>query len=235
MPQYSEVAYWDQRYAREPVPFDWYQGYHGLQIIINYYLKKNYKLLQVGVGTSRLQEEMVEAGFQDITNIDYSKVVIEQMKKQHESIPQLSYLVSDVRNMPEIKTKSFDGVIDKGTLDAIVCGPNAFDNGKKALGEIYRVLRPGGVFLLITYGDPHSRLESLKCFPWVIHVFCLAKKEIVDETSNNFEVVTQPVIKGPYPSDNEDCMDALSLVENMHFVYVCQKVEGLIDDGPLPS
>lgn len=30
---------------------------------------------------------------------------------------------------------------------------------------------------------------------------------------------------GPYPATNADCMDALSGLEGIHFVYVCRKPE----------
>lgn len=36
--------------------------------------------------------------------------------------------------------ESFDIVIDKGTLDAIVCGENAPDNAHKALMEVRRFM-----------------------------------------------------------------------------------------------
>jgi hypothetical protein len=51
----------------------------------------------VGVGTSRLQEGMVRAGWQHIDNIDISSVAIAHMAQLHAQLPQLSYRVADAR------------------------------------------------------------------------------------------------------------------------------------------
>lgn len=54
--------------------------------------------LQVGVGTSRIQEDMVRVGgFAHIVNVDYSTVAVRQMSSLHASVPQLEYRVQDVR------------------------------------------------------------------------------------------------------------------------------------------
>ena len=53
---------------------------------------------QVGVGTSRLQEEMVRlGGYKSIVSIDYSPVAIELLRELHKGMPQLSYEVADCR------------------------------------------------------------------------------------------------------------------------------------------
>ena len=35
MAQYGKVAYWDERYTKDPEPFDWYQRYSGIRDLIN--------------------------------------------------------------------------------------------------------------------------------------------------------------------------------------------------------
>lgn len=52
---------------------------------------------QVGVGTSRLQEDMVKDGYLSILSMDYSKVAIEHMREVHKSYPELTYQVADSR------------------------------------------------------------------------------------------------------------------------------------------
>ena len=34
MAQYGKIGYWDERYTKDPEPFDWYQRYQGLKDII---------------------------------------------------------------------------------------------------------------------------------------------------------------------------------------------------------
>ncbi len=56
------------------------------------------------------------------SQVDISGVVIEQMRRQHKGVgPQLSYQVVDARAMPQFASGSFGSVLDKGTLDALLC------------------------------------------------------------------------------------------------------------------
>ncbi len=52
---------------------------------------------------------------------------------------------------------SFDAVVDKGTLDSLLCGDNSTTNASRYCSEAARVLKPGGVFLVVSYGIPENR------------------------------------------------------------------------------
>lgn len=50
---YGEPWYWDNRYANESGPFDWYQKYQSLAPIINLYVPRHlHRVLVVGCGNS---------------------------------------------------------------------------------------------------------------------------------------------------------------------------------------
>uniref|UniRef100_A0A453RL88 Methyltransferase type 11 domain-containing protein n=1 Tax=Aegilops tauschii subsp. strangulata TaxID=200361 RepID=A0A453RL88_AEGTS len=117
---YGEAWYWDERYRKEPGPFDWYQKYPALAPLLRLYVRPHQRLLLVGCGNSVFGENMVQDGYQDVVNIDISSVVIEQMKKKYHDKPQLKDTKMDVRNMSDFESGSFDAVIDKGTLDSIM-------------------------------------------------------------------------------------------------------------------
>lgn len=53
---------------------------------------------QVGVGTSRLQEDMVKDGYMSIMSVDYSRVAIDRMREVHKGYSELSYQVADSRH-----------------------------------------------------------------------------------------------------------------------------------------
>jgi len=40
---------------------------------------------------------MIRDGYQKITNVDYSDIVIKQLKEQHKDIKQLTYMTVDCR------------------------------------------------------------------------------------------------------------------------------------------
>jgi hypothetical protein len=63
----------------------------------------------------------------------------------------------DVLEMGDIKTGDYNVVVDKGTLDSILCGDNSTPNAEKMISEIYRVLAPNGVYICISYGDEEHR------------------------------------------------------------------------------
>jgi len=63
--------------------------------------------------------------------------------------------VMDVREM-SYPSDEFDIAIDKSTIDALLCGESAFVNVAKMTREVQRVLKPNGVYLVISYGQPST-------------------------------------------------------------------------------
>ena len=57
----------------------------------------------------------------------------------------------DVRQM-SFQEKSFDCVIDKALLDAIMCGDGSGPNSEQMLSEIHRVLADDGVYICVSSG-----------------------------------------------------------------------------------
>ncbi|KAK6933920.1 Methyltransferase type 11 [Dillenia turbinata] len=166
---YGDASYWDARYVQEGGSFDWYQRYADIRPFIRKYFPTTSRLLMVGCGNAVMSEDMVVDGYEEIVNIDISLVAIEMMRKKYEHIPQLKCILSealidiqmDVRDMSFFPDDSFDGVIDKGTLDSLMCGTDAPISASRMLGEVSRLLKPGGIYMLITYGDPKVRMPHL--------------------------------------------------------------------------
>ena len=62
--------------------------------------RKNLRILVLGCGNAEFSEELYDAGYQNITNIDISPVCIQQMSvKNALTRPNMSWLVGDVTNM----------------------------------------------------------------------------------------------------------------------------------------
>ena len=60
----------------------------------------------------------------------------------------------------------FNCVIDKGTLDSVLCGLNSTANARKMLTQIFEYLAPNGVYICVSYGVPETRLEFLDIGKW---------------------------------------------------------------------
>eukprot|EP00005_Dracoamoeba_jomungandri_P001484 CAMPEP_0174257526 /NCGR_PEP_ID=MMETSP0439-20130205/6644_1 /TAXON_ID=0 /ORGANISM="Stereomyxa ramosa, Strain Chinc5" /LENGTH=133 /DNA_ID=CAMNT_0015340635 /DNA_START=23 /DNA_END=424 /DNA_ORIENTATION=- len=113
-------VYWDERYSKNREPFDWYQNYQPLKEILTKYIPQSKEpILIVGCGNSRLTEEMVDDGYKpSIVSVDISPVAIEIMRSR---CPDLDWRVGDITTF-EMEENSYWGVIDKGTLDTLLCG-----------------------------------------------------------------------------------------------------------------
>ncbi|KAJ9154656.1 hypothetical protein P3X46_027972 [Hevea brasiliensis] len=227
---YGEPWYWDNRYANESGPFDWYQKYDSLAPLINLYAPRYHRprILVVGCGNSAFSEGMVDDGYEDVVNVDISSVVIEAMQKKYFNRPPLKYIQMDVRDMSTFQTGSFDAVIDKGTLDSILCGNNSRQNAAKMLEEVWRVLRDKGVYILVTYGAPVYRLRFLReSYLWRIKLHVIEKLFSGGVSEHPIWELTNPV---PLGDDGNSVEVTLGKKPDVHYIYVCTKDESLKPD-----
>lgn len=77
---------------------------------------------------------MYDDGYHFIYNNDISPSVISQMKERNQTRSDMKYDVMDVCDMT-YEDNYFDVVIDKSTMDALLCIPNAFLNIAKMKKE----------------------------------------------------------------------------------------------------
>lgn len=181
--QYQTRDYWDQRYRKETADgqqpgFDWFKSYTDLQPLIHDLIPdRQARILMLGCGNSTLSKEMYDDGYQQIVNVDYSQVLIDHMRQRH---PEMQWLQMDVRQMDAFPSQSFDVLLDKGTMDALLCerhadpwapSPEVRESVQREMDEAQRLLRPnGGRFIYITFGQPHFRRPLLERTCWHMEV-----------------------------------------------------------------
>jgi hypothetical protein len=78
---------------------------------------------------------MYDDGYHNIVNIDISSVVIDQMRVRNKDRVGMTYDVMDVCDM-KYESNTFDIAIDKSTIDALLCGDNAYVNVAKMMKEV---------------------------------------------------------------------------------------------------
>ncbi|CAE8581181.1 unnamed protein product [Polarella glacialis] len=203
MAQYGKLDYWEERYTRDPEPFDWYQRWAGLKDTLLEYVQPSNTILMLGGGNSRLSEEMYEEGFHNINNIDIAMTVVKQMQEKYRDKPGMTYAQMDGRSM-ELPDANFNTVIDKACLDAVLCGEGSTHNAQKILTEVSRVLQPNGVYICISHGQPSYRLTYLQRpeFGWTVKTYTV-QKPMMGMTAS-------------LSADDKD---------NVHYIYVCVKGE----------
>lgn len=62
----------------------------------------------------------------------------------------MQFDVMDVREM-KYKNEEFDLIIDKSTIDSLMCSDNPLMNVTKMIEEGYRVLAEGGYYFAVSY------------------------------------------------------------------------------------
>ncbi|KAL4493561.1 hypothetical protein ABPG72_004054 [Tetrahymena utriculariae] len=205
---YGKIEYWEKRYQTNTKPFDWYQNYDGVKDIITQYINKSTRILNVGCGSSLLSEEMYFEGYKNITNVDYSnnliKHLIERYSEGFENTFKFEHC--DVRNMKgKFANNSFDCVIDKGTLDSVLCGEYSRQNSFKMLSEISRVLSQDGVYIVVTYGEEKKRQQLLENPEFMWHV-----KKVYKIYKPNVQSISENLFDYKDP-------------DNYHYIYICKK------------
>lgn len=121
MPNYGDADYWNHRYGVDfPEPFDWLFSYVDVKEILNQVIEREKEVLMIGSGNADFSPDMYNDGYHNLTNIDLSDVVIDQMKNKH---PEMKWLVMDALNTT-FESNSIETIVDKSLIDTILCYPN---------------------------------------------------------------------------------------------------------------
>lgn len=160
--------------------------------------KETGQILNLGCGNSEFAEDMYIDGYKNIKNIDISHNVIKTMAERNKDKEGMIYEVMDVRDL-KYEDNSFDLAVDKSTIDALLCGEDAFINVAKMIKEVQRVLKVGGYYMIVSYGTPEYRMLHL---------------------NRKFEKFKIEILKIEKDFVEEDGYD------KHHYIYLCQKLEG---------
>lgn len=201
MPNYGDIKYWEERYkSAEDSTFDWLENYSSLKDIISTLNipKETGQILNLGCGNSEFSENMYCDGYKNIKNIDISHNVIKAMKERNKDKVGMMYEVMDVRDL-KYEDNTFDLAVDKSTIDALLCGDDAFINVAKMIKEVQRVLKVGGYYMIVSYGTPEYRMLHL---------------------NRKFEKFKIEILRIEKDFVEEDGYD------KHHYIYLCQKLEG---------
>jgi SAM-dependent methyltransferase len=147
------------------------------------------RVLILGCGNSVLGEDMIRDGWTGpIVQVDYSEIVIEQMKKKYNDefyeniikskkvtltgsknstskiLNRMQFVCTDITNELTLttlfKNSSFDLIICKGTFDAVLNTPTPLINIQKVIRQCHRMLADThGILFVVTNGNPDNRLE----------------------------------------------------------------------------
>ena len=174
---YASSAYWAERYSTAEGFHNWYYTFGDLQPLIYRALERTGKTLstchalEIGCGDSPLLTDFCSAkGGQSrsdshrLHGIDIAGNVIEHLKSRQakHTLSELKFSCMDATRL-EFSEKCFDLVIDKGTVDALMCEKDETKMAqvmRRLIGETLRVMKANGAILIVSHMQPDSELFS---------------------------------------------------------------------------
>lgn len=108
-------------------------------------------VLDVATGTGDLAISLAEHGLTNIVGVDLSRgmlSVAEKKLKEKKLKDKVAVQIGDSEDLP-FDDSSFDAI-------CVAFGVRNFENLKKGLAEIYRVLKPGGLFIVLETAVPQK-------------------------------------------------------------------------------
>ena len=127
-------------------------------------------VLLVGCGTSTMPVELYDLheGKTRVVCMDYSEPCLEQLKASWgEGRKNLSFVCGDATRLHEVDFApgdgTFDAIIDKGLVDALMCSESWDGDVEKLLTCAAEILKPNGIgeYLLVSYKLTTSTKEFL--------------------------------------------------------------------------
>ncbi|GMY05877.1 methyltransferase-like protein 13 [Fagus crenata] len=175
---YLDPQYWDERFSNEE-HYEWFKDYSHFRHLIQAHIKPNSSVLELGCGNSQLCDELYKDGITEITCIDLSVIAVEKMQKRLTSkgYNEIKVLEADMLDLP-FSNECFDVIIEKGTMDVLFVDSGDPWNPQPAtvtkvmamLEGVHRALKPDGIFISISFGQPHFRrpLFDAPKFTWSV-------------------------------------------------------------------
>lgn len=132
------------------------------------------RILDIAAGTGTSSAAIARTGA-EVVAVDFSPGMIEVGRKKH---PAIEFIEADAASMP-FSANSFDAV-------TISFGLRNIENPRKALKEMYRVLKPGGRIVVCEFSTPPRALLRAGYGAYLKHVM----PRVVGLSSSNPDAYT---------------------------------------------
>ena len=134
------------------------------------------------------------------------------MRRKNKNKQGLHYDNRDVRDL-KYKKEIFDLIVDKATMDTVLCNEKGLLDVTIMTKEISRVLRTDGIYLILSFGKPEDRIIHLQREHLSFEIkICEITKNHLKKGNNNNQV-----------EENGDLNENIGN-KSIHYAYVCRKL-----------
>lgn len=196
--EFRRKEYWDEFFIkRKSEAFEWYGKFADFAPFLqSLQLPQESSILVIGCGNSDLSADLYDFGYHNVTSIDFSTLVIEEMKQKNAVLrPEMEWLVMDMTMMIDFtrSDRKFDIVLDKGALDALMSVDSAETKMKsiQMFHEIQNVLKSKGSYLCITLAESYIASSIVDYFctsEWQVDLFLLPNDPENKRKNKHFNV-----------------------------------------------
>ena len=166
---YDKQSYWSDRFDSE-TSFEWLITSERFMSIIQPYishLSSSARILQLGGGTSDLQNHFRSQGFLHVTNLDYEPKAADRGRDLERAAfgdVRMHYDVADATRLDS--SHKYDLVFDKSTCDAVACGGD--DSVRSMAYSVRNSLAEGGIWLSFSFSTDRFDIDDIPFDVWPI-------------------------------------------------------------------
>ena len=187
-------------------------------------LKNNSQVLDVACGTADSTIALAKAGVPRVIGVDISEEMLKVGEKKIDKLnlnSVISLKVEDCENL-SIEDNTFDAAF-------IAFGIRNFEDKKKGLKELHRVLKPNGHLLILELSVPQNKILLSLYKLYFLHILPFIGKKISGD-NKAYTYLPQSVMNFPKPKDFLQTMEECGFkdVRQKALTFgLCRMYEGL--------
>eukprot|EP00775_Hariotina_reticulata_P008703 gene8703-8884_t len=164
---YGSTKHWDAHEGPDTA-LEWYADYDTIRPLLHKHLQYGDSILVLGPGASMLHDEMYESGYRSITCTDFSGKVLAACRQRAAAAGRnsINFQLADIVAGLPYEHYPYNAIIDKGTIDCILCRSGGEHDAQQALVHIFDNVKSSGVLLMFSHSPPTSRLPLLQKLKW---------------------------------------------------------------------
>ena len=168
--------------------------------------KKPIKILDIATGTADLAIDLLETKAKEIIGLDISEDMINVGKQKVNAKGLSDRIKIEIGDAENLKFQD-------NYFDAITCsfGVRNFDNLNKALGEINRILKPNGTFIVLETSNPQNFPFKQGHYIYIKYVVPLIGG-LFSKDKYAYKYLSKSLIKFPSGIDFNNILDKIGFI-----------------------